>query len=90
MTVLQARDRDEACFDVDLPQKRHAYARVVYRIEAVHVNGLDESRNFELTPEREAEVEAAVRSVRAGRVVPWETVNAELSSIIANARTPSR
>lgn len=52
-----------------------------YRVAAV-----PDDAPFELTLEQEAGIAAARRSVREGRVVAWESVNAELKGIIAAAR----
>jgi len=52
-----------------------------YRIAAV-----PDEEAFELTPEQEAGIEAARQSAREGRVVAWDSVNAELKGMIAAAR----
>ena len=49
-----------------------------YRLEAV-----TEGDGYELTPEQEAGIEAAIRSADAGRSVPWATVKAELDAKLA-------
>jgi len=51
-----------------------------YRLAAV-----PEDDDFTLTPEGEAQLEAAAADAKAGRTVPWETVNAELRTITGAA-----
>jgi hypothetical protein len=52
-----------------------------YRVAAV-----PDEEAFELTPQQEAGIEAARESAREGRVVAWDSVNAELKGMIAASR----
>ena len=52
-----------------------------YRVAAV-----PDEEAFELTPQQEAGIAAARESVREGRVVTWDAVNAELKGMVAATR----